>query len=158
CFAGQNQKCRLEGVVRVVRVGQDGAAQAQHHRRVPLHQRLERRLFLTRDEPLQELPVRQGRVGFRADELPDMPKDRTQLSAGHLPTPKDTFLSLRSLSAGGPASNFRNSPALPRESKQAFTRLFTELHVRRTYDEPEASGCRGFTMNNPFLIGSKIYL
>ncbi|HTU92817.1 MAG TPA: hypothetical protein VMF69_22235 [Gemmataceae bacterium] len=37
-FARQHQKCRLENVLGVVMIAEDGAAQSQHHRRMALDQ------------------------------------------------------------------------------------------------------------------------
>src|SRR5262249_3868118 len=76
----------LERVLGVVVVAEDAAADAPHHRRVPPHERLDRRLVPVADEPLEQLAV-PGRV--RRPFCPaEAPKDRS--AGGHatpLPTP-----------------------------------------------------------------------
>jgi hypothetical protein len=57
---GQHQERRLEGVLGVVVVAQDGAANVEHHRAVPSHHGLERRLgglAAAREELRQKLGV-----------------------------------------------------------------------------------------------------
>ena len=65
---GQDQKHGLEGVLGMLHVAQELAADAQHHRPVPAHQGgeggLAGRLAPAGGEPLQELPV--GEPGHRA--------------------------------------------------------------------------------------------
>ncbi len=50
---GQHQHGGLEGILRVIRIGQYPPADPQHHRPVPADQLLEGRLVLLRGEPLQ---------------------------------------------------------------------------------------------------------
>jgi hypothetical protein len=61
-LAGQDEEDGLEGVLGMLRVAQDLAADAQHHRTVPAHQRRERglagRVAPAGGVPLQELAVR----------------------------------------------------------------------------------------------------
>ena len=59
CLADQHQERRLEGVLDVPRVAEHPSTQAQHHRTVQVHQRLEGGLIPTRPVTLQELPVPQ---------------------------------------------------------------------------------------------------
>jgi hypothetical protein len=54
----QDEKGFLESVVGIVRVSQNTAANAQHHRPVPPHQRFESGLFPPSEEVLQEFSVR----------------------------------------------------------------------------------------------------
>jgi len=54
----------LKGILGIGFVAQNAAADAQHHRAVPAHQRCERRLIAPRQEPLQKLPVRQAPFGL----------------------------------------------------------------------------------------------
>ena len=64
----QDQERGLEGILCVVRVDERGAADAQNHRPVALHQGLESQfgdLAPARREPLQQLSVR---------KLPDRPE------------------------------------------------------------------------------------
>ena len=60
-LAEQDQECRLERVLGLVRVAQDAPADAQHHRAVQGHERGERRLVTTAHEPLEQRPVIQPR-------------------------------------------------------------------------------------------------
>src|SRR5262249_2627232 len=57
-LAGQREERGLEGVLGVLRVAQDPPAHTEHHRAVPPHQQLERRLVPLGDEALEELGVR----------------------------------------------------------------------------------------------------
>ncbi len=57
----QDQERRLEGVLDVVRVIEQAPADAQHHRPVPRHDRLEGDLVAIAHEPRQELPFREPR-------------------------------------------------------------------------------------------------
>jgi hypothetical protein len=57
---GEDEEGDLEGVLGVMAVAQDAPADAQHHRPVPPHQRLKRRLVAPRQEALQQLPVRRA--------------------------------------------------------------------------------------------------
>ena len=74
---GQYQECGLEGVFGVVTVAEDAPADAKHHRTMPVHQLLERRLrglVAAGDEPVQELRVRQRPERAQVDDPVDLPE------------------------------------------------------------------------------------
>ena len=75
---GQDQEGRLEGVLGLVRIAQDAAADAQHHRPVPLHQLGEcllGRLVPTREESLEQLLVAERPGHAELIEGPQVPVD-----------------------------------------------------------------------------------
>ena len=80
----QHQERRLEGVLDVVRVAEDPPADAQHHRAVQCHQRVEGRLVVPRREPLEQLAVVQPGHRPGVKELPDRRQYRN-LPARHVP-------------------------------------------------------------------------
>ncbi len=87
----QHQERRLEGVLGLVRVAQDAAADAQHHRPVPLHQlreRLLRRLVPTRQEPVEQLLVAQRAGHAELVEGPQVPDDFSRRSTAHDDPPR----------------------------------------------------------------------
>jgi len=57
-LAGQHEKRRLEGVLGVLDMAQHAPAEAEHHRPVPPHQRLEGGLVATGDEAVDFDPSR----------------------------------------------------------------------------------------------------
>ena len=56
----QDQKRGLEGILRLMSIGEHPPAHLQDHGTVPLHQRLESRFVPTGDKALQQVAVRQG--------------------------------------------------------------------------------------------------
>jgi hypothetical protein len=56
-LAGEHEKGGLEGVLRVLLVAQDAAADTQHHRAVSAQQRLERRRIPCVAKAREQLPV-----------------------------------------------------------------------------------------------------
>ena len=83
----QDQERRLEGIGDVVRIVQDAPADAQHHRPVPMEDRLERRLVAMGEESLQELGLAQARDGPRVEETFQRIDDRTAMSFRHASGP-----------------------------------------------------------------------
>ena len=66
-----------------MRVGQDAAADAEHHGAVARHQGLEGGLVTAGQEPLQEVPLGHPGGGPRAEEVLDLPQDRAVSPARH---------------------------------------------------------------------------
>ena len=64
CLSNEHEKRRLKGVIDVVGIAQELAANAQDHGSMALHQRLERRLVARTGEPVQKLPL--GKTRQRA--------------------------------------------------------------------------------------------
>jgi hypothetical protein len=58
-LAYQHEKSSLKSVLGVLVVPQDTATHAQHHRSVPVQQRLKRRLFSPAQEAVEQLSVAQ---------------------------------------------------------------------------------------------------
>ena len=98
----QDQEGGLEGVLGVVGVAQDAVADAQDHRSVPRHQRLEGRGIAPMDEPLEELGV--GKAGDRpiGEQAVDLSQGGAQRLDGHASdtssTPRFTIIRVE----GGP--------------------------------------------------------
>jgi hypothetical protein len=85
-FLDQDQKSGLEGILRVVRVGQHAPADPQDHRSVPLEQDRERQrgsLAPAGRKPFQELPVRPFPDRSQVEERAKLPDDRPVLSDRH---------------------------------------------------------------------------
>src|SRR5262249_3129959 len=70
---------RLKRILRVARVGQRPPAHSPHQRPMPLQDRLERRLVAAANEALQQTAIAQR----RRFELPQVPDDAAERSAGH---------------------------------------------------------------------------
>ena len=79
----QDEEGRLEGVLGVVGVAEDAAADREHHRPVPRHQGLERRRIGLGEEAVEELGV--GQPGDRpaAEQVADLPQRGAQGLDGH---------------------------------------------------------------------------
>ena len=60
-LADEDEERRLEGILGVVMIGQQAAADAQDHRAMPRHQRRESRLLSAVEVTLQELAIGQSR-------------------------------------------------------------------------------------------------
>ncbi len=82
----QDQERGLEGVLRVVRVGQHAPADPHDHRPVALDQDREGQLgglAAVGGEPLQELAVGQLADRTHVEERPELPPDGPVLADGH---------------------------------------------------------------------------
>ena len=82
----QHQESGLEGILRVMRVGQHAPADPPDHRAVPLDQGRERKLrglAPAGREPLQELPVRKIPDGSDVHQQADRTQDRAILPRRH---------------------------------------------------------------------------
>ena len=82
-FLTRTRKDGLEGVLGVVGVAEDAAADAQDHRTVSRHDRLERRDVMPADESLQELGVGEAGDGPVGEESVDLPQRGAQRLDGH---------------------------------------------------------------------------
>src|SRR5262249_35735207 len=80
--AGEDEEGGLEGVLGVVVVAEDPAADAPDHRPVALHQGLEGGLLATRDEAFQELAVGEPDERPRLEEGAEVPEAWVH-AAGH---------------------------------------------------------------------------
>ena len=83
-LAGQDEEGGLEGVLRVVEVAQYAPADAQHHRRVPPHQRREGRLVTVTGEAIQQERVGQVVRGPAAADGADVAQDGLEAVRGHV--------------------------------------------------------------------------
>src|SRR5262249_2405546 len=71
-LAHEDEEGGLEGVLGVLCVAQDAAANAQHHRPVPHEQGREGGLVVPRHEALEERRVGQGKGGATVEETADL--------------------------------------------------------------------------------------
>ena len=84
--AHEDQKGCLESVVSIVGIVEDRAADAEHHRSVPLDQGREGELgafSVPLLEPLQQLAVGQSADRSHIEERADIPEGSTVLTARH---------------------------------------------------------------------------
>jgi hypothetical protein len=82
-LADEHQECGLEGIVGIVGIAQDAAANAAHHRTMTAHERLESRLIAPMEKRPQELPVGQPRaVRVKCDSV-QLPEDAAGLKGRH---------------------------------------------------------------------------
>ena len=80
----QDQEGRLEGVLGIVRVAQDPPADAQDHRSVPPHQRLEGPGVPLGEETLEELRVGEPRDHPVGEQAVDLSQGGAQCLDGHV--------------------------------------------------------------------------
>ena len=76
CFAGQNQKGRLKGVLGIVMVANDTTANAEDHRAVAMNEDVKGRFVLLLDEGSQQLPIRLARSVLLGHGPAKMPEHR----------------------------------------------------------------------------------
>ena len=72
-----HQEGGLEGILGVIGIAEDAAADAQHHRPVPRHQRLEGAGISLFDEAVKELRVGQPRDDAPGEQSLDLPQCHT---------------------------------------------------------------------------------
>src|SRR5262249_31971038 len=77
----QHEEGGLEGVLGVVAVAEQPAADAEHHRAVPLHQPAEGQFVALSEEPVEQLAVRGVLAG--ADETADVEQNGIRVFTGH---------------------------------------------------------------------------
>ena len=88
CLASQDQKSRLESVLRLMRADQHAAANAEDHGAMPPHQhgkRLFGAFIPPADEPVQQLTVAEVSHNAEAEERPQVSECFPRRSARHEP-------------------------------------------------------------------------
>jgi hypothetical protein len=85
----QHEKRGLEGVIDVVRVVEQGAADSEHGCAVACDDCLEGGVVTMRDEPIEELPLGQSRDASRPEEPLDLSINDRELPARHDARPLD---------------------------------------------------------------------
>ena len=85
--ADQDEEGGLEGILDVVLVAEEPAADAQDHRSVPGHERSQGRLVAAGDEPLEERGLAQAGNGPAAEDPVQLAQDSLRVSAHDDPAP-----------------------------------------------------------------------
>src|SRR5262249_10544185 len=97
----QDQEGGLEGVLSVVGVGQDAPADPQHHRPVPVQERLKRFRVVLPEEALQQQRVGDRRRPLGRGQESGGAEDCFQQGAGHRTLPVGVCFFLFELRRGG---------------------------------------------------------
>jgi hypothetical protein len=88
----EDEKGSLERILGIVVVTEDAAANAQHHRTMPAHERFKSRFFASANVALQQLSVAQARPIRQNGGSAKLIDDRADGSRVHVVTPSPAFM------------------------------------------------------------------